>query len=226
MVYLSFNQTVTSIEEIADTEGEPSDSTAQLPLQSTWVIWEQLMGTGGKALQYSESTKQIASCDTVESFWDSWSRLPQPSELLNNRMVFPVSDGFHVVDALMIFREGISPQWEDEANADGGHFQFHIKAASVLGQVDEYWNNLVLGMIGASIEPANLITGVRLVDKIGGRVGNFRIEVWFRNFKDQAAVQQLQQNVERCMATRTLEGRIGASPPRAEVKNHNMTRHQ
>ena len=28
------------------------------------------------------------------------------------------------------------------------------------GQVDEYWNNLVLGMIGATIEPANMITGL------------------------------------------------------------------
>ena len=35
-------------------------------------------------------------------------------------------------------------------------------------QVDEYWNNLVLGMIGATIEPANMITGLRLVDKLSG----------------------------------------------------------
>ena len=27
------------------------------------------------------------------------------------------------IDAIMIFREGISPEWEDQANANGGHFQ-------------------------------------------------------------------------------------------------------
>merc|ERR1711974_360423 len=66
------------------------------------------------------------------------------------------------------------------------------------------WNNLVLGMIGATIEPANMITGIRLVDKLSGpRAANvIRLEIWFTNFDDTGAVQQLRRNVEKCMATR------------------------
>lgn len=50
-----------------------------------------------------------------------------------NRMVLNVADGFHVVDALMLFRENVAPQWEDPMNADGGHFQFQFKVRCVCG---------------------------------------------------------------------------------------------
>merc|ERR1711974_52389 len=95
------------------------------------------------------------------------------------------------------------------------------------GPLDEYWNNLVLGVIGATIEPVGMITGVRLVDKLAGSrgSGNIRIEVWFNELRDTSAVQQLLRSVERCMATRTLEGRLG-TVPKAETKVHKMTRHQ
>lgn len=50
-------------------------------------------------------------------------------------------------------------------------------------RLDEHWNNIVLGVVGATIEPAEMVTGVRLVDKLhaSGRGGGgfIRIEVWF-----------------------------------------------
>ena len=47
-------------------------------------------------------------------------RLPQPSELLSNRMALNVANRFRTIEARMVFREGITPQWEVEANAQGG----------------------------------------------------------------------------------------------------------
>merc|ERR1719337_533800 len=80
--------------------------------------------------------------------------MPQPSELLEQkRMVREQHDGLHVIDAIMIFRDGIRPEWEDPANSSGGHFQFQLKPAIGGGSIDEYWNNLVLGLIGCTIEP-------------------------------------------------------------------------
>mmetsp|Transcript_17970 Transcript_17970/g.50634 ORF Transcript_17970/g.50634 Transcript_17970/m.50634 type:complete len:83 (+) Transcript_17970:2-250(+) len=78
-------------------------------------------------------------------------------------------------------------------------------------------------MVGATIEPAGMITGVRLVDKLSGpRAANvIRIEVWFTNFEDASAVQTLRRNVERCMATR-LDGSQGA-PPKCETKAHQQS---
>lgn len=234
MVFLSFNTSVTPAEEVGDDDEFDDDGEGEeLPLRYRWVIWQQVAASGGRGMQYSEATSDISSCETVEAFWKIWNRLPQPSALLSQRMV---SKGSGVaVDALMVFRDGITPQWEDPVNASGGHFQFQFKGSLGGGQIDEHWNNLVLGIIGATIEPVDMITGVRLVDKLatgpgankGGKGGgsHLRIEVWFTHAKDLRMVQALQRNVERCLATRTLEGRIG-TVPRAELKNHRMTRHQ
>merc|ERR1712125_195339 len=135
-------------------------------------------------------------------------------------MIRELDEGANVIDAIMIFRESIKPEWEDETNAKGGHFQIQLKPNVGGGQIDEYWNNLVLGMVGATIEPASMITGVRLVDKLSGpRSANvIRLEVWFTNYDDNAAVQMLRRNVEKCMATR-LDGTQGVFP-KCETKAH------
>lgn len=54
-----------------------------------------------------------------------------------------------------------------------------------------YWNNLVLGLIGCTIENGDEITGARVVDKSanGGRT-MFRIELWLRT-KDIGVRTQL-----------------------------------
>merc|ERR1739848_245376 len=101
MVWLSFNPAVTPDEELDETGEKDPEENVDLPLRQKWVIWEQLMASGSKNLQYSESTRQIATFDTVETFWKTWQQLPQPSQLLSHRMVLNIADGFHIVDALM-----------------------------------------------------------------------------------------------------------------------------
>merc|ERR1712113_763149 len=132
-----------------------------LPLRYKWCIWEQIMqSSDGKNASYTDATHMVSSFSAVQEFWKLWNHMPQPSELLEQkRMVREQPDGLHVIDAIMLFRDNIRPEWEDKMNATGGHFQFQLKPNVGGGQVDEYWNNLVLGMIGATIEPANMITG-------------------------------------------------------------------
>jgi len=177
-------------------------------LRFTWTIWEQIMqSSDAKAAQYSDATHRVASFSTVKGFWKYWNHLPQPSELLDGKkFVREAADQRSVVDALMVFRDGIKPEWEDAVNASGGHFQFQLKASLGGGVIDEYWNNIVLGMIGGTIEPADMITGIRLVDKLAQtRIASIRIEVWFSNFDDTEKVDTLQKSLEKCMTTR-LDG--------------------
>lgn len=197
-----------------------------MPLRYPWVIWEQIMqSSDGKTAQYSDATHKVSTFSTVQEFWKLWNHMPQPSELLEQkRMVREQPDGLHVIDAVMIFRDNIRPEWEDKMNSSGGHFQFQLKPTipGGGGQIDEYWNNLVLGMIGATIEPANMLTGVRLVDKLSGpRAANvIRLEVWFTNHDDTNAVNMLRRNVEKCMATH-LDGTQGQAP-KCETKAHHV----
>ncbi|CAJ1399689.1 unnamed protein product [Effrenium voratum] len=225
MVFLSFNSAITAPDDVE--LHEDGGVLEELPLRHTWVVWQQL-ASSGKSVPYDQSTKQLAVVQSVEDFWQTWECLPQPSDLLTRRMAEKTAeDCYHTVDALMIFRQGVLPQWEDAANADGGHLQFHFKASLGGAQIDEYWNNLVLGTIGGTLEP-DLITGLRLVDKVTGpKAGvpsTVRMEVWF-GAGDNEVVAALRRNVERCLATRTLEGRLGVVP-KAEVKSHKLTRHQ
>merc|ERR1712007_397861 len=108
---------------------------------------------------------------TAQDFWSIWNGIPQPSELLDGKRLMreQASGTASPIDAIMIFREGIQPEWEDVANAQGGHFQISLKPTAGGGQIDEYWNNLVLGMVGESLEASHTITGVRLVDKLSNK---------------------------------------------------------
>ena len=45
-----------------------------------------------------------------------------------------------------IFQPDIHKRAQDKMNTNGGHFQFQLKPTVGGGQVDEYWNNLVLGV--------------------------------------------------------------------------------
>ncbi len=130
MAYLTFNQ---NMENSLKFQSEDADEQAAilanvLPLKYTWVVWEQIMqASDGKAAQYSDATHKVAPFSTVQDFWKLWNHMPQPSELLDQkRMVREQVDGLHVIDAIMIFRENIRPEWEDKLNATGGHFQFQV----------------------------------------------------------------------------------------------------
>lgn len=190
----------------------------------TWVIWEkQAVQTGGTE-GYAKATRKIATIGNASEFWRVFLALPQPSELLEGgRIVREAENGAtQHIDTLMIFREGVKPEWEDPKNKHGGHFQYQFRPGSVVGpplQVDEYWNNLILGVFGGSIEGSEKITGIRLVDKMGssGRSSCIRIEVWFQTYNDRS-VSSLQTAVDNCMATK-LDGTLGVCP-KCEVKSH------
>jgi len=222
--YLTFNTSLEGHSTKADVN-PTVDVSIDPPLRYQWVLWEQIiMDSNNKGANYSDATHKVGKIKTVKEFWRYWNHLPQPSELLQNKkFIREGPDGVqNVVDALMIFKEGIKPEWEDKINTHGGHFPFSLKPTIGGGQVDEYWNNVVLGMVGSTIEPAYMITGIRLVDKLAAqRNPGVRIEVWFSDYHDTANVDLLQKNVEKCMCTK-LDGTLG--PPNwgktGERKSH------
>jgi translation initiation factor 4E len=225
--YLSFNAKISPemAEYQVSTEAELQEMKNKDPqLRFKWTIWEQI--SADKKGDYADSTHQVASFGTVKEFWKYWNHLPQPSELLDGKKFVRDTGGKqNIVDALMVFREGVRPEWEDATNATGGHFQFQLKPQLHGGTIDEYWNNIVLGMIGGTIEPAEMVTGVRLVDKLtqkgGAKQGAIRIEVWFANLEDTEKVDLLQKNLEKCMGTK-LDGSVSTdrSWGKTEKKNH------
>lgn len=228
--YLSFNESINSNLKFTSEEGdsEVTEETlkSELSLRYKWVFWNQIVqkvekgadrNAGKSKEEYSNNTQRLSEFASVQDFWSLWTHMPQPSELLEQKRM---SSGADTVDALMVFRDNVRPEWEDEKNATGGHFQFQLKPAVGGGQIDEYWNNLVLGVIGSTIEPACMITGIRLVDKLSGprAAGVIRLEVWFSDYDDTQAVNALRKSVEQTLATR-LDGSKGQEL-KCETKSH------
>mmetsp|Transcript_105214 Transcript_105214/g.297738 ORF Transcript_105214/g.297738 Transcript_105214/m.297738 type:complete len:233 (+) Transcript_105214:64-762(+) len=225
MPFLTFNDSIGvkgRIPCLPDQEN-PDDIAAlkePMPLKDTWVLWEQVDTGATKGIGYADATHEVVSFKTVQEFWGIWNGVPQPSDLLDGKRMVRGEPAVPI-DAIMIFKQSVRPEWEDKINATGGHFQVQLKREQGGGQIDEYWNNLVLGMIGGTIDPYDMITGVRLVDKLhkNKQDGFLRIELWFARFDEVASVNALKKSLERCMS-RKLDNSAGPAIRPLEVKAH------
>ena len=108
---------------------DPSADPSEHPLKSTWTLFYR--PPTNKYSDYEKSTIKLASISTVESFWTIYSHLKRPSLL-------PSVSDYH------IFKEGIRPVWEDEANKRGGKWIIRLKK----GVADRYWEDLLLAIVG------------------------------------------------------------------------------
>jgi len=80
--------------------------------------------------------------------------------------------------------------WEDEANAEGGKWVINLKSDK--NMLNTYWENLVLGMIGETIDIADEITGAVVARRRNGD----RIAVWTRGKDDAEVIMQLGRNIQ------------------------------
>ncbi|EKV10909.1 Translation initiation factor eIF4E3, putative [Penicillium digitatum] len=144
------------------------------PLKSTWIVWYR--PPTPKYSDYEKSTVPLASMSSVESFWAVYSHLKRPSLL-------PTVSDYH------IFKKGIRPVWEDEANKRGGKWIVRFKK----GVSDRYWEDLLLAMVGDQFAEAG--------DEVCGAVLSVRggedvLSVWTRidggrNIKIRETIKRL-----------------------------------
>ena len=116
------------------TPADPSTATATQPvaanpLQHGWRLYYR--PPSSKNSDYEASIKSMWKFDTVEGLLWCYKHTYRPSKL------DPVSD-------LHLFREGVRPVWEDDANKEGGKFTLRLKK----GVADRYWEWLLLAIAG------------------------------------------------------------------------------
>jgi len=121
-------------------------------LSQVWSLW---YNRGDPSLTWAENQKVVGTMRTAEEFWQLQQLLCPPSSL-------PAG-----VD-LALFRAGVSPDWEDEANIAGGRWV----ARREHRQADDVWLNLLLFLIGKHVDMrGELVTGaVVSVRKAGDRL--------------------------------------------------------
>lgn len=129
------------------------------PLRNTWNLFYR--PPANKFSDYEKSTLKLAAIASVESFWTIYTHLKRPSLL-------PTVSDYH------IFKDGIRPVWEDEANKKGGKWIIRLKK----GVADRYWEDLLLAIVGDQfIEAADEVCGAVLSVRSGEDV----LSVWTKN---------------------------------------------
>jgi translation initiation factor 4E len=167
-------------------------------LKSTWTLFYR--PPTSKYSDYEKSTIKLASISSVESFWTIYSHLKHPSQL-------PSVSDYH------IFKEGIRPVWEDEANKRGGKWIVRLKK----GVADRYWEDLLFAIVGDQfMEAGEEVCGAVLSVRSGEDVLN----VWTKNDGGRnVKIRLVDLFPQAARAGSNLSQRDNQAPPRLSCRH-------
>ncbi|XP_042861987.1 eukaryotic translation initiation factor 4E-like isoform X2 [Penaeus japonicus] len=154
------------------------------PLQNTWTLWFFKIESNRS---WEDCQVEIASFNTVEDFWALYNHIEPASRL-------------KVGCDYSMFKQGIKPMWEDEHNCRGGRWLINLNKQQRSTELDNFWMEVLLLMIGESFEEHS--------DEVCGAVVNVRgkgdkIGVWTADAKKNDSILKIGQ---------VLEGSFGTSP--------------
>jgi hypothetical protein len=193
------------------------------PLEHEWVLWEHAGGANKDPNKWKENMKALCQFNTVEEFWQYFNYIPTPSQVFfdgdSRKKLGPEGKQ---VEEYSLFKKGIEPEWGDPQNSTGGEwFCRQYFEGDVL---DLYWQNMVMAVVGETIEVglddkeplASHINGARVVDKSKG-YPMFRLELWI-NTRDP--------EIKERVRTRLVEAMTDGQPatrkahPKFDWKDH------
>lgn len=107
-----------------------------------------------------------------------------------------------------LFRQGITPAWEDQANARGGRWTFTLPLGNP-ALLDRSWTWLVLALIGEQLAPELVTQEEDDMDLVTGAVvtvrpGLHRLALWVRSFEDPRVVAGLNRVAHKAVEAMDL----------------------
>jgi len=147
-------------------------------LQSQYCLWYSRRGPGKQNHNFDQNLKLIGRFGSCEQFWALYSHLVKPGDLASH------SD-FH------LFKMGIKPMWEDEANKFGGKWIVRLRK----GLSSRCWENLVLAMLGEQFmvgeEICGAVVSIRFQEDI--------LSIWNRTACEQAVTSRIRDTFRRVL---------------------------
>jgi len=145
------------------------------PLENEWVFWydkRQLTTkrARGEKDTYESNLRPLGSFHSVEDFWRYYNHMVKPSKMDNNA-------NYH------LFKKDVKPMWEDTANLKGGKWILTVKGGDK-NVLDTYWENLVLALVGETLDQNDDITGA----VVSRRKAGDRCAVWTKNRDDEDSI--------------------------------------
>ena len=127
---------------------------------------------------FFQNLQLIGTFATCEQFWQIYSHLVRPGDLNSH------SD-FHM------FKKGIKPLWEDEANRYGGKWIVRLRK----GLSSRCWENLVMAMLGEQFmvgeEICGAVVSIRYQEDI--------LSVWNRTANDTGVTNRIRDTFRRVL---------------------------
>ncbi|KAL1491342.1 hypothetical protein ABEB36_011951 [Hypothenemus hampei] len=149
----------------------PMDYSIKHPLQHCWTLWYY---ENDRSQAYELNQREIASFQTVEDFWSLYNHIKPASELK------------HGTD-YSLFKKGIQPMWEDEANRRGGRWLISLDRKQRSNDLDIYWLDIILCLIGEAFEHSSEVCGA----VVNLRFKGDKIGVWTADATNGAAVLEI-----------------------------------
>ncbi|XP_026472953.1 eukaryotic translation initiation factor 4E-like isoform X2 [Ctenocephalides felis] len=161
-----------AVEEKTETPSvEQPEFLLKHPLQHTWTLWYY---EHDRQKTWEENQREITSFNTVEDFWSVYNHIKMASEL---RQGCDYS----------LFKQGIRPMWEDEANKRGGRWAINLDKKQRINDLDRFWLDTLLCMIGEAFENSEDICGA----VVNVRAKGDKIGVWTRDASHGTSVMEI-----------------------------------
>jgi translation initiation factor 4E len=93
-------------------------------------------------INYDANLRLVGTFNTVEKFWSYYSHMTRPHDLMGHADIH-------------LFKDGIRPLWEDDANKNGGKWIVRLKK----GLANRCWENLILAILGEQFMVGEEICG-------------------------------------------------------------------
>ncbi|XP_075588069.1 eukaryotic translation initiation factor 4E type 2 [Dermatophagoides farinae] len=150
-------------------------------LQHQYDVWFRGVNRG-KAMpnsqNYDQNLKIVATFDTIQSFWSVYTHLVRPNELTGH------SD-------LHVFKSGIKPLWEDEANKDGGMWKLRLRKGIYIFNHHEIFTLSLGEQFMVDDEICGIVVACRYYEDY--------ICVWNRSGNDQEIKARIRDTLKRVL---------------------------
>lgn len=170
-------------EKAAAQQGE-ANAAPKHQLQHNWCLWVHQRPGSQKGGVWTESQRMVHEFGNVEDFW-CMSHFSYPPSKLEN------------VD-YSLFKQGITPAWEDPAFKNGGRWV--VKLEKVKAQsLDDLWLSLSLALIGEAFidHGGELVCGA--IVSVRSRAS--KIALWLSAAKDEKKVLAIGREYRNVLAS-------------------------
>ncbi|XP_067015665.2 eukaryotic translation initiation factor 4E-like [Anabrus simplex] len=133
------------------------DFSVKHSLQNSWTLWYSHNDTKS---DWAENQRQIATFNTVEDFWSLFNHIKKSNKLDQGQ-------------GYALFKTGIRPMWEDEANTKGGRWLINLEKRKRDKDLNKYWQEVLLLLIGEGFdEHSDDVSGAVVNRRVkGGKIG-------------------------------------------------------